>query len=147
MYAKKIVSILLVFLLVGCASVIRKDDNLSLVDRAKLDSNALEIWYVATYHSIQTILADPMVPEDKKEVIRKYINPKMNQFKRDMILFLDLLKGGEAVSNTDIVVTEAKLQSLSNDIINDMVSLGLVEHMDTKTMRHMRDMRGEDDAE
>ena len=125
--------LLIILMLYGCAGTVRQD--LSVVDRAKLDAKALTIWYTAMYQSILQILADPTVPPSVKKVIKRRVNPTMNHLKRTLIAYIEAIKAAEAAQKasnqygsdqvTKIVMLQMELNKMVTNILNDLTYLGL----------------------
>lgn len=124
---------IVISLLYGCASMTRQD--LSVVDRAKLDAKALTIWYTAMYQSIVQVLADPTVPESVKQTVKRRVNPVMNDLKRTLIAYIEAIKAAEAAQKagnrsdqvTKIVMMQMELNKMVTNILNDLTYLGLAD--------------------
>ena len=121
---------LCVLLVCGCAQFFRND--LSLIDKAKLDAKAMKIWYVGAYASLVQIELDPALPPKTLYTLQKNVNPKMNKLKRILIAYIDSVMLAEQVSTPKVVMDDSKLVSLMTAIVNDLNELGLLDRLQHK---------------
>jgi len=127
--------LLMVCLVSSCASYFRKD--LTLIDKAKLDTKAAVLWFETTHTLITQALADPAEPEAVKHTLLTKINPAFNQAKALLVVYLDTLKTADDMAKDDnstgvyqqtkkIAQLQVQLNNMITTILNDLIALNLI---------------------
>ena len=118
---KKIIPCIILFVLCACGT---NPNVKSYRDEAKLEAQLVVDLYLAAYNATQDFLLNPYVDQEKKDIVKREITPKLNQFKRDLIQVFSGLDDPNA-NDWELLRQVRMLERNMEDLINNMRKIGI----------------------
>ena len=119
---KTIFSMFLIVLVCSCAY--QNPNVKNIRDQAKLEYNLLVQSYFTVYQAVSDFLNNPYVDQEKKDYVKRYITPKLNQFKKQLIdlssLFID-----QATTDWELLRQVRLLKQNLDALIVNLQQIGL----------------------